>query len=70
MKNYNYNLVKLLHINLDSLWRLEKFYLRDAKTGCKDCAKLLAALHKETKHHVALLTKEIAAHGSKGKMNE
>lgn len=63
MKNYNYNLVKLLHTSLDALWRLEKFYLRDAKAGCKACAKTLASIQRDVKRHVAALSKELAAHG-------
>jgi len=33
MKNVNYNLIKSLHNALDDLWRLEKFYVRDAKAA-------------------------------------
>ncbi|MDP3985146.1 MAG: hypothetical protein Q8P82_00110 [bacterium] len=65
MKNFNYNLVKLLHTSLDAQWRLDNFYVRDAKAGCKECAKLLAAMQKDVKRHVEALSKELSSHGKK-----
>ncbi len=68
MKNYNYNLVKLLHCSLDDLWRLEKFYLKDAK-ACAGCSRALAALYRDMKRHVAALSKELATHSKAGTLN-
>ncbi|OGY42359.1 MAG: hypothetical protein A2Y82_04305 [Candidatus Buchananbacteria bacterium RBG_13_36_9] len=63
MKNINYNLVKMLHSKLDDLWRIEKFYLRDAKkTKSKNCEKLFAEMQKDLKKEIKLLQQEIARH--------
>ena len=63
MKNFNYNLVKMLHAKLDDLWRIEKFYLRDAKKSkSKSCEKLFKEMQKDLKKEVSLLKAEIARH--------
>ncbi len=59
MKDINYDLIKLLHCKLDTVWRLEKFYCNDAKkAGCKS-AKALEQILEDEKHHVNLLTEEL-----------
>ncbi len=59
MKNINYDLIKLLHMSLDKIWRLEKHYIKDAiKIKCHSVVSLKKML-KEEKVHAALLTKEI-----------
>lgn len=63
MKNFNYNLVKMLHSKLDDLWRIEKFYLRDAKKSkSKSCEKLFKEMQKDLKKEVKLLQQEISRH--------
>ena len=65
MKNFNYNLVKMLHAKLDDLWRIEKFYLKDAmKSKSKSCEKLFKEMQKDLKKEVKLLQQEIARHVS------
>ncbi len=62
MKNVNYNVLKLLHNQLDDLWRIERHYLKDAK-GCRcSCAKLLKGMQRQLKGNVEALKKELAAH--------
>ena len=63
MRNFNYNLIKMLHGKLDDLWRIEKFYLRDAKASkSKSCEKMLEVMHQDIKKHIAMLQKEIGRH--------
>ncbi|HDQ22604.1 MAG TPA: hypothetical protein ENN28_01370 [Candidatus Uhrbacteria bacterium] len=63
MKNENYNLIKMLHNTLDDLWRLEKYYIRDAKKAkCKSCQKILENMRKDIKKHVNSLTAELGSH--------
>lgn len=51
MKNINYDLIKLLHIKLDLIWRLEKFYIEDAKReNCQSASALEQILIDEKKH--------------------
>lgn len=59
MKNINYDLIKLLHMSLDKMWRLEKYYIKDAiKIKCHSVAALKKML-KEEKVHTAMLINEI-----------
>lgn len=51
MLNINYDLLKLLHAKLDNVWRLEKFYVRDAtKAKCHSLPALKKILADEKKH--------------------
>ncbi|MBI5742792.1 MAG: hypothetical protein HZA25_03060 [Candidatus Niyogibacteria bacterium] len=59
MKNINYNLLKLLHTKLDTIWRLEKHYLADAETAQCHSAACLATILEEDKKHAAALREEI-----------
>lgn len=59
MKNINYDLIKLLHMSLDKIWRLEKFYIKDAdKAKCHSLPALKQML-KDEKHHAEMLRDEI-----------
>lgn len=59
MKNVNYNLVKLLHSTLDDIWRLEKFYVEDAKkAGCHSKTALEKILENK-REHARMLREEI-----------
>ncbi|MBU0540635.1 hypothetical protein KKF59_01375 [Patescibacteria group bacterium] len=62
MKNVNYNVIKLLHNQLDDLWRIEKHYQKDAKKSKCGCTKLLAAMRADMKKNITLLKAELAAH--------
>ncbi len=68
MTNANYNLLKLLHNTLDDLWRLEKFYIKDAEEeGCSKCKEILESIKSDISKHVALLQEELSAHVREGK---
>ncbi|MBN1325409.1 hypothetical protein JW977_00295 [Candidatus Falkowbacteria bacterium] len=63
MKNINYNLIKMLHTKLDDLWRIEKYYLRDAqKAKSKSCVKMFKVMQGDLKKHIEMLTKELERH--------
>lgn len=63
MKNSNYNLVKLLLRKLDDLWRLEKFYLKDARMhSCKDCERILKKIAAIDRTNADLLREELGKH--------
>jgi hypothetical protein len=62
MKNINYDLVKLLHHSLDEAWKLEKFYLKDAKKSTCNCSKVLKRLLDDNQKHIAMLREEIEHH--------
>ena len=63
MKNENYNLLKMLHNTLDDLWRIEKYYSKDAqKSKCKNCQALYRTMQKDIQKHVAELTRELGSH--------
>ena len=59
MKNINYDLLKLLHTKLDTVWRLEKHYIADAEHA--QCHSIGAMRHmlEEEKKHIAMLQEEI-----------
>jgi hypothetical protein len=59
MQNINYDLLKLLHSKLDNVWRLENYYVRDAKKAkCHSLAALQQIL-KDEKKHVEMLRVEL-----------
>lgn len=59
MKNINYDLIKLLHCKMDTVWRLEKFYCSDAQQ--EQCASepILQQILKQEKQQVQLLIEHI-----------
>ena len=59
MKNVNYDLVKLLHSKLDNAWRLEKYYLGDAKEVKCHSVPALEKILEEEKGHINMLIDEI-----------
>lgn len=70
MTNANYNLLKLLHNTLDDLWRLEKYYIKDAKEeGCSKCEEMLKAIKTDVEKHVGMLKEELANHIKEEKFN-
>ena len=60
MKNINYNLTKMLLAKLDNVWRLEKFYVKDAKKAKCKSAKALEQMLKDEKKHIEMLKNEIS----------
>ncbi len=69
MKNVNYDLLKMLHNTLDDIWRLEKYYIRDAqKAKCHSVAALKEMLRNE-KRSAELLQKEIKLRVKAGKFD-
>jgi hypothetical protein len=62
MKNYNYNLLKLLHSYLDNVWRIEKHYLHDAQDLPCDCKKILEEIKADGEKNISILRKEIEKH--------
>lgn len=59
MKNINYDLVKLLHMKLDSVWRLEKYYIRDANDAKCHSVPALEKMLADDKMHVKMLQDEL-----------
>lgn len=68
MKNINYNVLKLLHNQLDDLWRIERHYLKDVK-GCKcGCSRILRGMQAQLKKNVEALKKELGTHHKMNKL--
>ncbi|OGC47427.1 hypothetical protein A2713_02335 [candidate division WWE3 bacterium RIFCSPHIGHO2_01_FULL_35_17] len=59
MKNINYDLIKMLHCKLDSAWRLEKYYIDDAKEAKCHSISALEKILEEDKKHIETLKEEI-----------
>ena len=59
MKNINYDLVKLLHIKMDVVWRLEKFYINDANEAKCHSVPALEKMLEDERAHVKALQEEI-----------
>lgn len=66
MKNINYDLIKLLHSTLDTTWRLEKYYVADAKkVKCHSVPALEKMLANE-RRQAETLVKEIGLRAKAG----
>ena len=61
MENINYDLLKLLHTKLDTVWRLEKHYIGDAEVAKSHSLGTLEKILETDKDHIAMLNKEIKA---------
>lgn len=59
MKNINYDLIKLLHSKLDNVWRLEKYYVGDAKEAKCHSVNCMEGILEDEKRHVQMLRDEI-----------
>lgn len=69
MKNINYDLLKLLHTKLDTVWRLEKHYIEDAdKAKCHSLGAMQQML-EEDKKHIEMLSAEIKMRMDAGEWN-
>jgi len=58
-KNVNYNLIKLLHCKLDTIWRLEKFYCDDSQQENCPSAEALKKILADERQHAQILRDEI-----------
>jgi len=59
MKNINYDLVKLLHTTLDTIWRLENYYIKDAEEAKCHSVSTLKQILEDEKKHAEMLREEI-----------
>ncbi len=59
MKNINYDLVKLLHTTLDTIWRLENHYIKDASAVKCHSEPALKKILEDEKKHAEMLREEI-----------
>jgi hypothetical protein len=59
LKNINYDLVKMLHGKMDTVWRLENFYCKDAEQVKCHSIKALEKILADEKEHIRLLIAEI-----------
>lgn len=69
MKNINYDLLKLLHSKLDNVWRLEKFYVRDAKKEKCESLPILTEILKDEKKHVKMIYEALGKKVKKNSFN-
>jgi DNA gyrase/topoisomerase IV subunit A len=67
MKNINYDHLKLLHMKLDNVWRLEKFYVKDAQDAKCHSVACLKKILADEKKHVKMLQEEIKMRIKAGK---
>lgn len=68
MKNYNYDIIKMLFAALDDSWRIEKYYLEDAKQ-CSHCHDIFAKMKKDIDGHIEALRGEIIKHSKEDNFN-
>ena len=59
MKNINYDLVKLLHTTLDTIWRLENHYIKDSEEAKCHSVSALKRILEDEKKHAEMLREEI-----------
>jgi len=59
VRNVNYNLIKLLHITLDTIWRLEKYYIKDSREAKCHSVACLEGMLEDAKKHAKALREEI-----------
>jgi hypothetical protein len=59
MQDINYDLIKLLHCKMDSVWRLKKFYCDDAQKAQCESHPVLQEILKDEERHISLLAHEL-----------
>ena len=69
MKNINYDLLKLLHMSLDKIWRLEKHYINDSDEARCHSAPAMRKMLEEEKKQAETLRAEIKARMDAGKFD-
>lgn len=65
MSNLHHNLVQELSELMDSAWRYEHFYKKDAET-CPRCQELWTKLEQRHNEDIEVLKEEIASHVKAG----
>lgn len=60
-KNHIYNLMSQLVVEHRSLWRLKKYYLKDAK-NCKKCKDLWKKLLDEKENNIKIISEILKSH--------
>ena len=65
MSNLHHNLIQQLSELMDSVWRYENFYMKDAE-GCESCKALWQDLMKRHEEDTKALKEEIAKHVKEG----
>lgn len=65
MRNYNYDIIKMLFAALDDSWRIEKYYLEDTK-GCPQCHEVFKKMKGEIDGHIEMLKGEMERHVKEG----
>lgn len=63
--NYHHNLIQQLSVLMDSTWRYENFYIKDAE-DCPRCQELWKRLQKRHAEDIRALKDEIAEHVKAG----
>lgn len=61
VSNLHHNLIQQLSELMDSVWRYENFYKKDA-AQCSDCQALWEKLQKRHEEDIDLLKEELAKH--------
>lgn len=61
LNNNSHNLIQQLSEISDSVWRIEKHYLDEAK-HCESCVSLWRTLHEDYEKHIELLSTELKKH--------
>lgn len=59
MKDVNYDLIELLHTKLDTVAKLEKHFIEDAKVAKCHSEPALKKILQDEKEHVKALSEEI-----------
>lgn len=60
-KNQDHNLIHQISEISDSVWRIERHYLDEAK-NCDACVNLWRTLHEDYEKHIELLSTELKRH--------
>jgi hypothetical protein len=63
--NLHHNLIQQLSELMDSVWRYENFYVKDAE-GCSRCQALWEKLKERHYEDIKALKEEISAHVAEG----
>jgi hypothetical protein len=61
LKDHNHDLIHQLSEISDSVWRIDKHYLKSSE-GCQTCQKMWRKLADDYHNHIGMLTDEIKRH--------
>ncbi|MEK7520660.1 MAG: hypothetical protein AAB560_01120 [Patescibacteria group bacterium] len=62
MKNHSHDLIHQLSEMLDSVWRIDRHYLGDAKTCSDECVKIWENLRSDLQKQCEILQESIKKH--------